>query len=341
MQEVLEGIAHGRYQSQAEVQRVLNANPEYPKDKSGQVRPARVTELLTRVLYAGYAEVPNWNVSLRTGKHEALISYDTFQLIQDRLNGRKPKIALRKDISADFPLRGFVTCAGCGKPMTACWSTGRGGRYGYYWCPKHGCKEHRKSIRREAMQDEFEAILADLRPSQNLITLARAMFKDAWSMRDEQGKSQAKRLDVERREIDDKIDTLLDRIVDADSTTIVTAYEQRIRKLEARKIELSEHIAKCGRPVKAFEETFQTAINFLGNPQKLWESERVEDKRLCLKLVFADRLPYRRGEGFRTPKTTLPFKVLGDFQSGNFELARPGGFEPPTHGVEIRDPFFS
>ena len=129
---------------------------------------------------------------------------------------------------------------------------------------------------------------------------------------------------------------LLDRIVDADSTTIVTAYEQRIRKLEARKIELSEHIAKCGQPVKAFEETFQTAINFLGNPQKLWESERVEDKRLCLKLVFADRLPYRRGEGFRTPKTTLPFKVLGDFQSGNFELARPGGFEPPTHGVEIR-----
>jgi len=266
LQEALEGFAQGRYQSQTEVQRFLYANPEYPKDKSGQVRPPRVSELLNRVLYARYIEVPNWDVSLRKGKHEAIISYETFQAIQDRLNGKKSKIALRKDISADFPLHGFVTCAGCGQPMTACWSKGRGGRYAYYWCAKHGCTEHRKSIRCDKMQEEFDAILAELRPSQNLVTLARAMFKDAWDMRADQGKQRAKRLGVECRHIDSKIETFLDRIVDADSTTIVTAYEQRIRKLEARKIKLSEKVAQCGRPVKGVEETFQTTIDFLGNP---------------------------------------------------------------------------
>jgi hypothetical protein len=65
--------------------------------------------------------------------------------------------------------------------------------------------------------------------------------------------------------------------------------------------------------VKSFDQTLRTALDFLGNPQKLWDSERLEDERVVLKLAFVDQLAYVRNEGFRTAVLALPFKVLADF----------------------------
>jgi len=53
----------------------------------------------------------------------------------------------------------------------------------------------------------------------------------------------------------------------------------------------------------------------LGNPQILWSSPRLEDKRAVLKLTFASHLEYVRDEGFRTPETAVPFRVLADLTS--------------------------
>ncbi len=56
----------------------------------------------------------------------------------------------------------------------------------------------------------------------------------------------------------------------------------------------------------------------------------MEDRHAVMKLTFADRLAYVRGEGFRTPETTLPFKALGGISGSNIEMARPERFELPT-----------
>ena len=66
--------------------------------------------------------------------------------------------------------------------------------------------------------------------------------------------------------IERKSEQIMDRIVEADSPTLITAYEKKIRQLEEEKIRLDENIAKCGRPLQSFDETFQTAMKFLENP---------------------------------------------------------------------------
>ena len=65
-------------------------------------------------------------------------------------------------------------------------------------------------------------------------------------------------------------------------------------------------------PQRSFEELFELALGFLSNPWKLWQSEHLEDKRTVLKLAFEDRLTYCRKSGLRTPKTSLPFNMLGE-----------------------------
>ena len=273
------------------------------------VRNQRVTDLLTRVVYAGYVEAPSWDIGLREGKHEGLVSFATFQKIQDRLKGNA-RAPVRKDLSEDFPLRGSVVCGHCGTPLTACWSSGRTARYPYYLCPKRGCESYGKSIRRDTIEGEFEAMLQTLRPTEALFHVACTMFKQLWDHRLDAQKTQSRSLETDIKAIDRKVDQLLDRIVDAESPSVIRAYENRIRDMESHKIEMQEKIAKCGRPVRSFDDSLRTALMFLGNPQKLWLSERLDHKKTVIKLAFADRLAYVRNEGFRTAEIALPFAIM-------------------------------
>jgi hypothetical protein len=113
--------------------------------------------------------------------------------------------------------------------------------------------------------------------------------------------------------IEHDVEQFLDRIAHATVPSVIATYESRIQQLEERRIELSEKIANCGRPLRSFDETLRTSLAFLANPCNLWASERPEDKKKVLKLAFADRLAYVRNEGFRTPDLALPFKVVSRY----------------------------
>ena len=53
----------------------------------------------------GFVEAQKWGISARPGNHPAVISFATYQKIQERLHA--PTYApARKDVSRDFPLRG-------------------------------------------------------------------------------------------------------------------------------------------------------------------------------------------------------------------------------------------
>ena len=99
--------------------------------------------------------------------------------------------------------------------------------------------------------------------------------------------------------------------MDAESQTLITAYESRLKEMETQMLFLSEQLAETGKPTIPYSEAFRTAFGFLANPWNLWVSDHIEDKRAVLKLVFADHLAYCRREGVRTAKTTIPINALG------------------------------
>ena len=333
VQEALEGYANGRFQLQAEVKRFLEAQPTFPKTRAGIVRNQEVTRLLTRPVYAGHVEAPAWGVSLRKGHHESLISFETFKKIQDRIAGNA-RAPARKNLDADFPLRGAVVCGHCGTPLTACWAKGKYSLYPYYFCPKRGCEGYSQTVWRETIEAQFATILRSMQPSENVFAAASAMFKTLWSRRLVSQIEGKRTLEAERSTIERQVEQFLDRIADTDVPSIVATYEKRIRDLEERKIVLAERIANCGRALPDFDDALKTSLDFLRNPGNLWDSSRLEDKRAVLKLAFAGRLAYTRNEGFKTPDPSLPFKVLADFRGGKSGMARPERFELPTTRFE-------
>ena len=327
MAEAMIKFASGHLQTQAEVKRFLESQPAFPKClPNGTIRNQRVKEILTRVVYAGYIEHAPWDVSLRKGQHEPLIDLTTFEKIQERLNGRA-KLPARADLDEAFPLRGFLLCGDCNQPMTACWSKGRSKTYPYYLCQRPDCESHGKSINRDKLHQEFEGIIEGLRPRPELIAMAKAMFSDIWEQRLLSARQQASKVKSDIKKLDAQISGLLDRIVDAQSDTVVGAYEKRITEMEREKQVLLASSENMIPSKPTFERSFRTAILFLANPQKLWTHGNLTAKRTLLKLAFSDKLTFDREIGLRTAQATLPFRVFGSSRP-QCKMAHPTGFEP-------------
>ncbi|WP_425425865.1 recombinase zinc beta ribbon domain-containing protein [Thalassobaculum salexigens] len=332
IREAFEGLASGRFQNAAEVTRFFNGFAEFRTKQRGQANWQRTFNVLRNPLYAGLVNVPRLGVHMKPGQHAAIVSVATWQKAQDRLDGRALAPA-REDIRDDFILRGFVCCDGCGNPMTAAWSKGRSALYGYYKCFKRECDLYGKSIRKDKVEGDFEALLQSVTPGPALVKIARAMFADAWEQQAAQAQGQVAGAKRELRVIDSKIAKLVERTLQTDQTAIIAAYEREIEKLELAKAGLREIAAKNVRPATSFEESFRTALTFLSNPWKIWDSGRVDYRRLVLRLTFLSPVRYCRNEGFRTAAIAEPLRVLGLYCGGKSRMVGAAGIEPATPAV--------
>ena len=329
IQEALEGYASGRFAIQAEVQRFLESQPEFRKRKpNGRIRPQVVSDLLDQPLYAAYLEAKTWDVPLRKARHEALISLETFE----KIKARRKSVAMapaRRDIHLDFPLRGFVTCADCDKPLRSCWSkSGTGKRHPYYLCQSKGCPSYGKSIRRDQLEGDFEALLKRLTPSVRLFAIVKDMLGKAWDHRLSQADAVRKALRADMLKAENQINLLLDRIVETSSAATARAYERKIEQLEKDKLLLSEKLENSFKPKATSGQMLELSMRFLSNPWKLWDSGNIDLQKMVLRLAFLEPLAYCRNAGYRTAKTTLPFNVLGDLCASKCKMVPLAGLEP-------------
>ena len=274
-------------------------------------------------------EYKEWGIPLQLGKHTPLISFETFNRVQDRLHQRA-KAPVRKDIHLDFPLRGFVLCASCNKPLTACWSQGKYNKFPYYLCRNKDCPDCKKSVRKETMEQQFEDILHDLTATPDLLMVIRETVKQIWENKIADYDQYVDGLRCELREAERKIEQFLDRIVSSDSETLIRAYETKVTQLESQKNTIADKLINSKTVEVDFDKSFQTVFDFIGNPHKLWASGDIDNQRTVLKLVFDRQLPYCRNSGFQTPEYSQPFKVSRGFMDGQSEMVEPRGVEPLT-----------
>lgn len=328
--EALNGYANGRFRSQAEVQRFLESKPEFPKDQpNGKIRAWKITKILKNPLYAGYVQAKTWGVSLRRGHHEPLISFSTYEQIQKNLvEGARG--SARADFSEDFPLRGFVACGECGNNMTGAWSKGKYKHYAYYRCETRGCSQKSKSVARAKMEGGFEDILARLQPTKRLVDLAIAMFKDAWNSRLELARAEREEWRRQADAADKSILELVDRMVETKNPTVIKAIEAKIEKLEREKIALVERAGEPLPNVAGFEDCIELALKFLSRPWDIYKNGSHAIRQTVLRLAFSEPLTFMPEGVYGTPKTTLPFKVLGDFDNQKCEMVPQGRIELPT-----------
>ena len=329
--EALNGFATGQFQSQSEVKRFLESRSEFPKDyKNKEVNFDSVRHFLTNILYAGYVERPERGIPLTKAAHEPLISYDTYLINLDRLK-RSQVAPARKDIDLGFPLRGFVECAVCGRKLTSCWSqSGTGRLYPYYLCQYRSCPEKGKSVPRDKLEGQFEALLQSIEPDAATLEVAEGVFRDAWDRRASWAKQEIGTLKQRIAQIEKESSNVLNRAAQTSSDVVAAAYEAKVTELQSERARIEAEIDHMSFPERSFDEMFELAMRFLASPYKVWKNANCSLKRTVLRMVFARPIGFARKEGVRTPETTLPFKALGFLRGADLKMVHPTGFEPVT-----------
>lgn len=326
IKEALEGFASGRFVSQTDVQSFLQSK-DFASGK--RVYLEVVKRLLTRIVYAGYIDYPRWEVSLRKGHHEPLISLETFRRIQDKLLG-KARFRAHKGMSQDFPLRGAVVCSECNHPLTANWSTGRKIKVPYYRFTGHECAWKNKSVRRDKIEGDFESILRKVAPRKEIIEYTKALFMEAWSRRMQIVSTATQQKEAGLASYQHEKSRLIELITRSSSEGVVVAYEARLNELATKESALLEKIREAKLKGQDFGTAMNAVVDLIGNPYAKWRNDNIEDKKLVLKLVFTDKLRYSRDNGFGTADYSLPIKVFEQLSTNNSQGVEMWGIEPQS-----------
>ena len=116
--------------------------------------------------------------------------------------------------------------------------------------------------------------------------------------------------------------------------SLVKAYEAKLEKLERSKLQLSEQVKKAIPEKDRFEGFIEHTMAFLASPWNIYNKGNLALKRTVPKLCFAEPLRYCLENGYRTAKTTFPFKVLAGLSGKYLEMVGDPGIEP---GVRLRE----
>ncbi|EBA04043.1 hypothetical protein RB2150_06068 [Rhodobacterales bacterium HTCC2150] len=136
-------------------------------------------------------------------------------------------------------------------------------------------------------------------------------------------------------DVNRQLENMLDRIVEAKSTSVVSAYETRIDKLERDKLVLNDRIEKSVPPKGRLEDCIELSLKFLSSPWNIWKNGDFVMRQAVLRLAFAEPLRYSQNGVYETPKFSFPFKFLGEFSGSKSEMVLLGRIELPTSSLPM------
>ena len=295
----------------------------------------QTTDMLKNQMYTACFPYKKWEIETRVWAHvEPIVDMAIFQRVQDRILNRKRfhKNKYNKD-NPVFPLKGYVVCGYCGRPLTASHSTGRHGKsYGYYQCQNKNC-ECRKDmyIQPQVIHKDFEALLARITPAKNDIALIRALARDIYNER--MAEHNADYNEKERRvaNIDHEIADLFANYQKAKSDAIRNLCEQNIERLTVEREALKSELNAPREQLMPFDQALDIVLAITGSPLAVWREADLSLRRVVLNIYFRGHLSYNKKEKFRTPEIAPIFKMLSEFQGSKSNMVPVVGLEPTTY----------
>ena len=280
--------------------------------------------------------VTAWEVDRIKGHHEAIVSLDTFNRNQKRLND-KPVSFVRQDVREDFELRGLVNCSCCKNKLTAAFSKSKTGKkHPYYKCATKGCDYYGKSIRKAQLDDDFNVLVADIKPCTEIVELAEAIFDDVWqSAANDQEKSKNKAIN-EHKTLEAKLEVITDKIATASNDTVVRQYEKIIEKLGVEIEELERKINDDYDYSIPYRTSREQVFQILLNPEYAWKNYDVYQKQRFFNFIFEANLEYDRNNGYRTPLTTLPLRIFEELSTNESGEVEVGRMRPHLQGRHLK-----
>ena len=253
-------------------------------------------ELLKNQLYIGKVKVKAWKDEPEywtEGIHQAIIDEDTFSKVQEAhfKTRMRPKLCRADD--PDFYLRKFLICPKCKGVLTACYSKGNGGRYGYYKCP-HCCKFNYSAIKANT---KFIEYIRKLKPKDSTLELYEEIVNDLRKTNSKDRLKEIKTLQTELLKEEERLESIDVKFVDDELSS--EDYQRMKSNITKRRNRTNTKMESLNPQNTSVGQKLDHAFNVIRNMPEILSSGRVEHKIQLLGSMFPEKIEFD-GEKYRT-----------------------------------------
>ncbi len=325
---MLDRYAQGLFGSHMDIWRFLAARGFYgpaPQRALLSRQLCQIRDMLRQLLYTGHLEFPAWGISLRKAQHPALISFATFQKIQERLQGTEKKVP-RGNVSGEFPLRGLVLCMACGRPLTGGITRKANGlTYPYYHCAYRGCSMYGTTIKPSVIEPQFKQVLAGLEATDEVIEVVRLRVMERCKKHEVKAATRLTEAQAELTTVSGDLRDVAARLGRTKSDTAAQTLEARIEELARREAVLQDELSTPRHELTAADAgtLFKRVRPLLQNPLQVWETSPLVYKKVVTRIAFTTPLRYDRKTGFGTPDIAVPYRITRSITSSNSKMVDP------------------
>jgi DNA invertase Pin-like site-specific DNA recombinase len=266
--------------------------------------------ILNNPFYYGEYEWPRGSGIWFKGKHEAMITREEFDIVQNALGKYGKPIAH----SHTFDLTGLFRCEKCGCAITGSKKTKfykkRTATYVYYHCTKKNKKIDCDSspVKESDFVEQIYKLLLSIKPDKEFIDWSKKWLhyidNDQTEFKEEILESQRKELKMTENRLDRLLDMKLNDMLDD------AKYKEKKEKLEKEKKEIEEKLSKLNEDSNNKKIRIENDLDFAYACKNKFEIGLREEKQEIL-IRIGENL-YLNNDELLDVKLKRVFKVLAD-----------------------------
>lgn len=288
-----------------------------------EISPQLIHRILADKFYLGIMTMGGRQYK---GSHIPLITVEVFEDCQKQLRkfNKGVNISLSRP-DESFPLRHFVRCGSCTRPLTAAFSTGKSGRkFPYYRCYFKSCTSP-KSVAKKILEAQFLEYLHKITPSRKYLNAFRSVAIDVWEKK-------YKQVNLGRETLTNKMEELKQekqRIVELAKKGIMEDDEAKadLDKVKGKILETEIQLGQISDERFDLKEAIDYCFDFLLHIPEYWQKGTFQQKRRLQSSIFSKSPSYFYPK-FETPEFSLIFGQKRDLTSVKSLFVASTGIEP-------------
>lgn len=276
--------------------------------KSAKGKPMQIqaiSKMLRNPIYAGLEQSSHTEGQLVPSKFKGIITPATFHRNQELLRNNKNTAATYKKNNPEFPLRRFMICSECNKPLTGSAPVGGSGKRS----PRYHCSRcHLPSVQSGELHEQFLHLLASLTPDPDVEKFLKEIIVRVWRDETQTLSKKQKKLHKVLEELTAKRNKVVEMLVSGDIS--LKEKQELVSKINAESEVVQEELSNIGSLSELKTDAIDYAMRFMSNAPRIWSNASIEHQIIYQRLVFPEGLEYELATNkFRTPKLSTLYTL--------------------------------
>ena len=274
---LFEEFSTGRHSLKSIAEAMHDKGFRYPKSLA-KVPVSTIHTILRNRIYTGWFD---WKGKTIRGKHEALVTVEMWERVQDVLDGRHA--SGRKMRKHSFAYSGLLNCGHCGCAMVG---EIKKSKYVYYHCTGYRGKCPEPYVREEEISKQFSQLLGQFRFDDAILEWVKNALRESHAVERQEQAEAVERLVDTRQRLQSRIDAMyLDKL---DGRITADFFDAKSAEWRSQQDRCVADIQRLQNTDRTYIEDGIRILELAKNARNLFDRQGAAEKRKLLDFVVSN-----------------------------------------------------